>query len=185
MMPLHLLERCFKHISFLLFLAPINRKFLGWWWTFFWVPNVTSKAVDGGQVRLGVGCLSSSVFLNDQLKGLGADLFSYALFPPIFTFHAKKTKVEISHCSGLHWLNEVLGVSQQSQASFPCLMLDSYNSNCCSLEHEDVNLQARAQRKVLECSTKLSIKSTINCQTQFKSPQTLMINILNSDIHLQ
>ena len=42
--------------------------------------------------------------------GLGADIISCVSFPPVFTFRAQKTKVEISRRSGLHWLNELPGM---------------------------------------------------------------------------
>ena len=47
---------------------------------------------------------------------------------------------------------------------------------------EDVKLRARAQRKVLECSTKLNNKLT---DTIAECQHTLLINISDFDIHLQ
>ena len=52
--------------------------------------------------------------------GLGADLSHVYYFSPIFTFRLKKTKVEISRRSGLHWLNELT----KHEIAEPCLFFD-------------------------------------------------------------
>ena len=48
-------------------------------------------------------------------------IFSHVYyFSPIFTFRLKKTKVEISRRSGLHWLNELT----KHEIAEPCLFFD-------------------------------------------------------------